>query len=79
MASSQISMQIYQILVSNDCYQAELGTQVLHAIMAMLDTTTSQSAQVMSISQLSPAQQATVRVVTTGITLETWAQPAGIR
>jgi len=70
MASSQISAQVYLILVSNGCYQAELATQVLYAIMAALDITTSQSAQVMSISQLLPTQQATGRAVTSKTTLE---------
>ena len=71
MASFQKSVQIYVILLSNGCYQAELATQVLHAIMAMLDTVTSQSAQVMSIRQLSPTQQATGRLVPTIMTLDT--------
>jgi len=35
-------VQIYLILVSNGCYQTEMDTQVLHAIMAMLDIKTSQ-------------------------------------
>jgi hypothetical protein len=55
----------------NGCYQAELAIQVLHAIMTTLDTTTKQSVQVIDISQLSPTQQATGRLVPTTMTLDT--------
>jgi len=57
----------------NGCYQAELAVQVLHAIMTTLDITTNQSVQVMNISQLSQAQQATGRLVPTITSLETRA------